>query len=70
MCFPLALTPAQTERAYQKQPTVFLWRKGGVKKADSRYVKNPGLGFKVPREVTPHFCFVAFLTSSLMHAHV
>jgi len=40
----------QTERGYQKQPTVFLWRKGGLKKADARWTQNPGLGFKIPRE--------------------
>lgn len=43
----------QNERAFQKQPTVFLNRKPGlgkqkVKKA--RYTKNVGLGFKTPRE--------------------
>merc|ERR1712242_29200 len=40
----------QTERAFQKQPTIFANRKGGLKKADARFVVNPGLGFKVPRE--------------------
>jgi len=40
----------QNERAFQKQPTVFLAKKGGLKKKDSRWVQNPGLGFKVPRE--------------------
>merc|ERR1712241_1620661 len=43
-------TMDQNERAFQKQPTIFLARKGGLKKADSRFVCNPGLGFKVPRE--------------------
>merc|ERR1712224_225118 len=40
----------QTERAFQKQPTIFLARKGGLKKSESRWVCSPGLGFKVPRE--------------------
>merc|ERR1712050_385085 len=43
---------AQTERAFQKQPTVFLNKKrvltGSKKKL--RHVKNVGLGFKTPRE--------------------
>ena len=43
----------QTERAFQKQPTVFLNKKrvltGSKKKL--RHVKNVGLGFKTPREV-------------------
>ncbi len=42
----------QTERAFQKQPTVFLAKKGGLKKVESRWVQNPGLGFKIPREVS------------------
>ncbi|KAI1723411.1 ribosomal protein s17 domain-containing protein [Ditylenchus destructor] len=47
----------QTERAFQKQPTVFLnnkFRIHGVgkklKTKTDRYVKNIGLGFKTPRE--------------------
>merc|ERR1712072_284206 len=40
----------QTERAFQKQPTIFHNKKGGLKKAESRFVVSPGLGFKVPRE--------------------
>ncbi|VDN04566.1 unnamed protein product [Thelazia callipaeda] len=46
----------QTERAFQKQPTVFLNNKlralGIVKKSKKgvRYVRNVGLGFKTPRE--------------------
>ncbi|XP_040577738.1 small ribosomal subunit protein uS17 isoform X2 [Lepeophtheirus salmonis] len=40
----------QNERAFQKQPTIFLARKGGLKKTESRFVVNPGLGFKIPRE--------------------
>merc|ERR1712077_189002 len=40
----------QTERAYQKQPTVFANKKGGLKKAEARWVCNPGLGFKIPVE--------------------
>merc|ERR1712060_801001 len=40
----------QTERAFQKQPTIFHNKKGGLKKADARFCVSPGLGFKVPRE--------------------
>ncbi|XP_034945389.1 40S ribosomal protein S11 [Chelonus insularis] len=43
----------QTERAFQKQPTVFLNRKKGVgtkSRKPSRYTRNVGLGFKTPRE--------------------
>merc|ERR1712243_19593 len=43
---------AQTERAFQKQPTVFLNKKrvltGSKKKL--RHVKSVGLGFKTPKE--------------------
>ncbi|WAR02091.1 RS11-like protein [Mya arenaria] len=45
----------QTERSFQKQPTVFLNKKSDVlstKKKSNRYVKNVGLGFKTPREAT------------------
>merc|ERR1711981_373010 len=38
------------ERAFQKQPTINQNRKGGLKKADQRFVTNPGLGFKTPME--------------------
>merc|ERR1711979_93240 len=48
-CFTMA---EQTERAFQKQPTVFLSRKGGLNKSEARWVQNPGLGFKIPREAT------------------
>lgn len=49
----------QTERAYQKQPTIFqnkkrvLTTEGGkeVKEKLPRYHKSVGLGFKTPREV-------------------
>nr|AII98113.1 BLTX795 [Nephila pilipes] len=43
----------QNERAFQKQPTVFLNRKTGLGKQKLkklRYYKNVGLGFKTPRE--------------------
>merc|ERR1739847_49593 len=40
----------QNERAFQKQPTIFLARKGGLKKSESRWFTNPGLGFKIPVE--------------------
>ncbi|XP_059484565.1 small ribosomal subunit protein uS17 isoform X2 [Neocloeon triangulifer] len=39
----------QTEKAFQKQPTVFLNRKAGLKKK-TRHYRNVGLGFKTPRE--------------------
>jgi small subunit ribosomal protein S11e len=35
----------QNERAFQKQPTIFLNKKGGLKPSC-----NPGLGFKTPIE--------------------
>uniref|UniRef100_A0A8C0IXX7 Small ribosomal subunit protein uS17 n=1 Tax=Chelonoidis abingdonii TaxID=106734 RepID=A0A8C0IXX7_CHEAB len=47
--------PKQTERAYQKQPTIFQNKKrvllgeGGKEKL-ARYYKNIGLGFKTPKE--------------------
>jgi len=47
------MTDIQTERAFQKQPTVFLNNKKRVlsgSKKNIRYVKNVGLGFKTPRE--------------------
>jgi len=37
-------------RAFQKQPNVFLNRKGGLKPSESRWYCNPGLGFKIPAE--------------------
>ena len=42
----------QSERAFQKQPTVFLNRKKelGKRKKGLRHYKNVGLGFKTPRE--------------------
>merc|ERR1712227_42730 len=44
----------QTERAFQKQPTVFLNKKGSTGKSGKskvpRYTRNVGLGFKTPRE--------------------
>ena len=40
----------QTERAFQKQPTIFLNKKGGLKPSESRFFCNPGLGFKIPTE--------------------
>ena len=51
----------QTERAFQKQPTVFLndkFRTQGIGKKPKnkdRYWKNVGLGFKTPREVSQLF---------------
>ena len=44
----------QTERSFQKQPTIFLGKKRvlGKKTSDRalRYFKNIGLGFKTPKE--------------------
>merc|ERR1712048_111383 len=44
----------QTERAYQKQPTIFQNKKRvagkTVKGKEQRFVKSVGLGFKTPRE--------------------
>merc|ERR1711863_12854 len=40
----------QSERAFQKQPTINLVRKGGLKPSESRFMCNPGLGFKAPAE--------------------
>ncbi|XP_015782000.1 40S ribosomal protein S11 [Tetranychus urticae] len=45
----------QTERSFQKQPTIFLNRKPGTSKQKSkkqtlRYIREVGLGFKAPRE--------------------
>jgi len=45
----------QTERAFQKQPTVFLNAKNkgktrGKSNSGKRYIRNVGLGFKTPQE--------------------
>ncbi|XP_071542787.1 small ribosomal subunit protein uS17 isoform X1 [Panulirus ornatus] len=42
----------QTEKAFQKQPTVFLNSKGVKEKGSKakRYLRKVGLGFKTPRE--------------------
>merc|ERR1719321_1339521 len=47
------LVGAQTERCFQKQPTIFLNKKrvAGARAqrvSDMRYVRNVGLGFKAP----------------------
>ncbi|KAF4522019.1 hypothetical protein B566_EDAN010896, partial [Ephemera danica] len=42
-------TPRETEKAFQKQPGVFLNRKSGLKKR-GRHYRSVGLGFKTPRE--------------------
>ncbi|XP_021952448.1 40S ribosomal protein S11 isoform X2 [Folsomia candida] len=42
----------QTERAFQKQPTIFLNGKTPKKAIYLRHVKSVGLGFKTPREAT------------------
>ncbi|CAI9733615.1 40S ribosomal protein S11 [Octopus vulgaris] len=53
--FQTAIMADQTERSFQKQPTVFLNRKEVLKttkkqKKSLRYVRNVGLGFKTPKE--------------------
>ena len=40
----------QNERAFQKQPTINLNKKGGLKPSEARFTCNPGLGFKIPAE--------------------
>merc|ERR1712139_372233 len=40
----------QNEKAFQKQPTVFLNRMGTKSKKTLRYHRSVGLGFKTPRE--------------------
>lgn len=55
----------QTERSFQKQPTVFLNRKEPLKaikkqKKSLRYVRNVGLGFKTPKEVSKNFIYSLF----------
>merc|ERR1711982_317343 len=51
--FPFKMAD-QTERAFQKQPTIFLNKKGLAGKSGKskvpRYTRNVGLGFKTPRE--------------------
>merc|ERR1711915_329177 len=44
----------QTEKAFQKQPTVFLNSKATKEKGSKakRYVRNVGLGFKTPHEAS------------------
>merc|ERR1739840_53086 len=48
----MATADHQIERAFQKQPTVFLNKKSILqgKSKPERYVRNVGLGFKTPRE--------------------
>ncbi|XP_046999712.1 40S ribosomal protein S11 [Schistocerca americana] len=48
----------QSERSFQKQPTIFLNRKKGLgakKRKSLRYTRNIGLGFKTPRETEKAF---------------
>ncbi|KAJ7424572.1 40S ribosomal protein S11 isoform B [Pitangus sulphuratus] len=49
------MADTQTECVYQKQPTIFQNKKrvllcGGGKEKLSRYYRNMGLGFKIPKE--------------------
>jgi len=54
-----AHTPTQTEKAFQKQPTIFLAKRrllGKKVKGTTRYYKNIGLGFKTPKTaITGHY---------------
>merc|ERR1712228_1011235 len=50
---PANMADHQTERAFQKQPTIFLNKKAHIQaksKKSLRYVRSVGLGFKTPRE--------------------
>merc|ERR1711948_76131 len=51
---PVMNVDHQTEKAFQKQPTVFLHKNrrvmGKKSKAGVRYYKDVGLGFKTPKE--------------------
>merc|ERR1712123_147832 len=40
----------QDQRSFQKQPPIFLNRKGANKAKPERYYRNVGLGIKTPRE--------------------
>ena len=59
-CFPLlfSIPSPKNERGFQKQGTIFLSKKGGLKKTESRFIRNPGLGFKIPREVRTIFSVI------------
>ncbi|XP_017488293.1 PREDICTED: 40S ribosomal protein S11-like [Rhagoletis zephyria] len=51
------MAPLQNERAFQKQPTVFLNKKppaglGSKYRKVTRYVRKVGLGFRTPKEAT------------------
>ena len=52
----------QTERAYQKQAPIFQNKKRVLgqpgKKKELRYVRNVGLGFKTPKEVSSVYLWV------------
>ncbi|KAK9448899.1 40S ribosomal protein uS17 [Limtongia smithiae] len=46
----------QSERAYQKQPHIFLNAKTRGKKSTKRWYKDVGLGFKTPKEaISGHY---------------
>ncbi len=54
----------QTEKAFQKQPTVFLNNKKAQlsgKKQNLRHYRTVGLGFKVPREVSRLYLLISHL---------
>ena len=46
----------QTERSFQKQPSIFLNKKRvlgrRVNRSELRFTRNVGLGFKTPRHVS------------------
>ena len=54
----------QNERNFQKQPTILLNKKGGLKPSDSRFFCNPGLGFKIPAEAKHGSYIEPMLTGS------
>ena len=61
----LHISSLQTEKAYQKQPTIFQNKKrvaGKVTKAkEQRFIKSVGLGFKTPRDVCIITVFIYYL---------
>lgn len=63
---------SQTERAYQKQAPIFQNRKrvlGQVvgKKKELRYVRNVGLGFKTPKDVSITSITLIWLAEKWQH---
>jgi len=44
------MADVQTERSFQKQPTIFVGKRRILSHRDERYWRDVGLGFKTPRE--------------------